>query len=281
MTAEGQFLHGESGSTLETGELTLVGRLTSASNATFLAEAHLGGRVMRCIYKPVRGEQPLWDFPDGTLAGREVASYLIAVELGWPLIPQTVLRDGPFGPGMVQRWVRTPENRYLDEPADEEVEAVEPVVDVVPAGKTPQGWRQVLRAQDGDGQLVSLIHADDPRLLQLAVLDVLLNNADRKGGHVLTGLDGRLYGIDHGICLHRENKLRTVLWGWAGTVVPDALLEDMRRFATALAGPFGVVLSELVTAAEVKALGARVAALVEAGVMPVPSGRNPIPWPAF
>jgi uncharacterized repeat protein (TIGR03843 family) len=259
---------------LRTGELTLVGRIVSASNVTVVCEAEADGDTVRCVYKPVRGERPLWDFPDGTLAGREVASYLISEALGWGVIPTTVLRDGPFGPGMVQRWIDTVDNHT------EEGNRLD-LIDLCPPGAVPDGFREVLRAFDGSGEEVALIHADDPRLQRMAVLDVLLNNADRKGGHALEGLDGQVYGVDHGICLHKDNKLRTVLWGWAGEPINDALMTDIAALADSLPGDVADSLAEHVTDCEIEALVARAKRLVEAPVMPHPRSQRPIPWPAF
>ncbi|MTE16948.1 SCO1664 family protein [Nocardia aurantiaca] len=253
---------------LRAAELTVIGQVTTASNVTLVCEAEDGGP--RVVYKPVRGERPLWDFPDGTLAAREVASYLVSEALGWGVIPETVLREGPFGPGMVQRWVDTVED---GEGPD--------LVDLCPVGQAPEGYREVLRALDPGGRPVSLVHADDPRLHRIAVLDILINNADRKGGHALDGLDGRVYGVDHGICLHREPKLRTVLWGWAGEPIGDELLTDITVFVKALAGELGERLAELITDAEIEALEARGRALLEEPVMPMPVSQRPIPWPAF
>jgi uncharacterized repeat protein (TIGR03843 family) len=256
---------------LRCGELTLVGRIPTASNATFVGE--LDGR-MRCVYKPIRGERPLWDFPDGTLAGREVASYLISDALGWDVIPPTVLRDGPFGPGMVQRWVESADNHTtVGDRLD--------LVDLVAVGDVPDGFREILRAVDQRGNEVSLVHADDPRLLRMAVLDVLLNNADRKGGHALEGVDGQVYGVDHGICLHTDPKLRTVLWGWAGEPIAADLLADIDAFAASLAGEFAEVLVDYVTEDEIAALARRAKELLDTPVMPLPTGGRPIPWPAF
>lgn len=265
------------GNALQTGELTLVGRITTASNVTLVAEAANGDGSIRCVYKPIRGERPLWDFPDGTLAGREVASYLVSDALGWNVIPETILRDGPLGMGMVQRWVET---------ADHHTDAGDKLdlVDLCPPGAVPDGFREVLRAYDPDGEEVALIHADDPRLQRVAVLDVLLNNADRKGGHALEGLDGQVYGVDHGICLHVEDKLRTVLWGWAGEVVPAHLVSDVAGLCDALAGDttdLSVELARLITPAEVAALRERAEFLVEVPEMPTPARSRPIPWPAF
>ncbi|SUD48662.1 Phosphatidylinositol 3- and 4-kinase [Nocardia otitidiscaviarum] len=255
------------GDPFRTADLTLVGQVTTASNVTLVCEAD----GVRVVYKPVRGERPLWDFPDGTLAGREVASYRVSEALGWGLIPETILRDGPVGPGMVQRWVDQ------IEPVDGRPE----LVDLCPAGQVPDGFREVLRALDGSGRPVSLVHADDPRLRRLAVLDVLLNNADRKGGHALDGVDGRVYGVDHGICLHTDPKLRTVLWGWAGEPIEDELLSDITVFVKALPGELGDGLAELITDTEIDALETRARGLLDDPVLPLPSSTRPIPWPAF
>lgn len=264
----------ENNALLRTGELTLVGRIVTASNATLVCEAADGAGTIRVVYKPIRGERPLWDFPDGTLAGREVASYLISDALGWGVIPETILRDGPFGEGMVQRWIETIDNHTesgnrLD------------LVDLCPPGAVPEGFREVLRAFDGDGEEVALIHADDPRLQRMAVLDVLLNNADRKGGHALEGRDGQVYGVDHGICLHKDHKLRTVLWGWAGEPINDALMADITALGAALSGELGDRLAVHITDCEIDAVGERVTELLDAPVMPQPRTQRPIPWPAF
>jgi uncharacterized repeat protein (TIGR03843 family) len=264
---------------LATAELRIIGRIPTASNATLVCDAVDGDRSVRCVYKPVRGEIPLWDFPDGTLAGREVASYLVSEALGWATIPTTVLRDGPLGPGMVQRWVDTPDN---DDP--ELCVARVDLVDLAPPDAIPSGYRSVLRALDGRGEPVELVHADDPRLLRMAVLDVILNNADRKGGHVLEGLDGSVYGVDHGICLHQEDKLRTVLWGWAGDRIPGHLIADVAALADDLESDASSVRDALtahLTVDELDALIIRAIMLVESERMPYPPGHRPIPWPPF
>jgi uncharacterized repeat protein (TIGR03843 family) len=262
---------------LAEGDLELIGQIRSASNATLVCDAVVGDTSVRCVYKPVRGEQPLWDFPDGTLAGREVASYLVSEALGWSVIPVTLLRDGPFGPGMVQRWIDTPE------PSDGLPTRLD-VVDLCSPDLVPEGWKVILSAIDARGEDVVLVHADDPRLQRMAVLDVLINNADRKGGHVLEGLDGQVYGVDHGICLHTDDKLRTVLWGWAGENVPAHLLDDIRGLLDALreaTSPLREKLSGLITAAEVDALTLRAATMLGDPVMPDANRSRPIPWPAF
>lgn len=262
---------------LAEGDLELIGQIRSASNATLVCDAVVGETSVRCVYKPVRGEQPLWDFPDGTLAGREVASYLVSEALGWSVIPVTLLRDGPFGPGMVQRWIDTPE------PSDGLPTRLD-VVDLCSPDLVPEGWKVILSAIDARGEDVVLVHADDPRLQRMAVLDVLINNADRKGGHVLEGLDGQVYGVDHGICLHSDDKLRTVLWGWAGDNIPAHLLEDVGGLLDVLreeTSPLRENLRGLITAAEIEALAMRAAIMLGDPVMPDANRSRPIPWPAF
>lgn len=262
---------------LDRGELSVIGRIRSASNATFLCEATLGEHVQHCVYKPVRGEAPLWDFPDGTLAGRELASYLVSAALGWNVVPYTIIRDGPAGPGMLQSWV--------DQPGDDEENPVDDagpdLIDLVPAGKLPAGFLPVLQAFDYAGDEVVLVHADDDRLRRIAVFDVLVNNADRKGGHVLHGVDGGVYGVDHGVTLHVEDKLRTVLWGWAGKPVDDETLADIEKLGDALKSDLGAELCNHITPREVAALRSRVVGLLRNPVMPTADRRRPIPWPAF
>jgi uncharacterized repeat protein (TIGR03843 family) len=261
---------------LRRGELTVIGRIRSASNATFLCEAHYGGRQTHCVYKPIAGEAPLWDFPDGTLAGRELGAYLVSNALGWNIVPHTIIRDGPAGRGMLQLWV--------DQPGDEvgdEITQGPDLVDLVPAGHVPSGFLAVLHAYDYAGDEVTLVHADDIRLRRMAVFDVLINNADRKGGHILCGTDGGVYGVDHGVSLHTEDKLRTVLWGWAGKPVDDETLAAVARLREQLRGQLADELGEHITVREVEALHARVIGLLDNPVMPTPDRRRPIPWPAF
>ncbi|TFV60764.1 SCO1664 family protein [Mycobacterium sp. PS03-16] len=259
------------------GELTVIGRIRSASNATFLCEAHLGEAMVHCVYKPVAGEAPLWDFPDGTLAGREVGAYLVSAALGWDIVPETVIRDGPAGSGMVQRWIDQPG----DELDDDDPGAGPDLVDLLPAGRIPPGYLPILQAYDYAGDEVTLVHADDVRLRRMAVFDVLINNADRKGGHILAGTDGRVYGVDHGVSLHAEDKLRTVLWGWAGKPVDDDTLEEVARLGDAVRGDLGDRLRPHITNREIAALRARIVALLKNPVMPTPDRHRPIPWPAF
>ena len=270
---------------LRCGELTVIGRIRSASNATFLCESHLGDRQAHCVYKPVAGEAPLWDFPDGTLAGRELSAYLVSAALGWNVVPYTVIRDGPAGRGMVQRWVDQPGDALDDEEPDElpdqVPEAGADLVDLVPTGHVPQGFLPILQAYDYAGDEVTLVHADDARLRRMAVFDVLINNADRKGGHILAGVDGAVYGVDHGVSLHTEDKLRTVLWGWAGKPVDEDSLRDVADLRDALLGDFEKVLRPHLTNREIDALYARAVGLLDNPVMPTPDRRRPIPWPAF
>jgi uncharacterized repeat protein (TIGR03843 family) len=261
---------------LRRGEVTVIGRIRSASNATFLCEAHLGERQAHCVYKPIAGEAPLWDFPDGTLAGRELSAYLVSDALGWNIVPYTIIRDGPAGRGMLQLWVDQPGDEVGDEPG-----SGPDLVDLLPAGHIPPGYLPVLQAYDYAGDEVTLVHADNIRLRRMAVFDVLINNADRKGGHILSGVDGQVYGVDHGVSLHVEDKLRTVLWGWAGKPVDDDTLETVARLRDQLRGHLGEQLCEHITGREADALHARTVALLDNPVMPAPDRRRPIPWPAF
>ena len=259
---------GQSQDTLLNGELTVVGRIRWASNATFLCESKLGDDVVRCVYKPVAGEQPLWDFPDGTLAGRECGSFLVSEALGWNVVPHTIIRSGPAGTGMVQVWVDEPE----DQPR---------LVDLCPGDAVPDGYLPVLTAYDYAGDEVTLVHADNPGLRRMAVFDVVVNNADRKGGHILAGPDGAVYGVDHGISLHVHDKLRTVLWGWAGTALDDDTVAALRGLDQRLSGKLGSTLRKHITAAELAALRRRLRGLLDEPVMPKPDRRRPLPWPAF
>lgn len=261
---------------LRDGELTILGRIRSASNGTFLCESTLGEQTVHCVYKPISGEQPLWDFPDGTLAGRELGAYLVSRCLGWDIVPDTVIRDGPAGPGMLQLWVQQPGDAVGSSPRPGP-----DLVDLFPAGKPQPGYLPVLRAHDYAGAEVILMHADDIRLRRMAVFDVLINNADRKGGHILLGIDGQIYGVDHGVCLHEQDKLRTVLWGWAGKPVDDQTLDAVAGLAEALTGSLCEDLAVHITPAEIAALRRRTLGLLDHPVMPGPNRHRPIPWPAF
>ena len=250
------------------GELTVRGRIREASNAALYCTISHDGREASCIYKPVAGERPLWDFPDGNLARREVAAYEVSEATGWGLVPPTVLREGPYGEGMVQLWIEvSPEAELLALVDGEEPEA---------------GWKAIGFAEVGDGQTALLVHADDERLRRLAVLDAVINNADRKGGHLLPTADGRLYAIDHGVTFNTENKLRTLLWGWAGEPLEPEAVDVLKALQESLGaeGALATRLSGLITPAELDATRARVAVLLETGKHPEPSGEWPaIPWP--
>ncbi|MFD3518794.1 SCO1664 family protein [Streptomyces sp. NPDC058657] len=255
---------------LAKGELTVLGQVREASNAVLYCEISYEGDSAKCVYKPVAGEQPLWDFPDGNLARREVASYEISEATGWGLIPPTVLRDGPYGEGMCQLWI------------DGDPQAGGRLLALVEDGEPGDGWKPVVLAEVAQGRTALLVHADDMRLRRLAVLDAVINNGDRKGGHLLPAGDGRLYGIDHGVTFHVEDKLRTLLWGWAGDPLPDEAVAVLAALAADLTpgAPLATRLAELITAAELDALRARVAALRESAAHPEPSGQWPaIPWP--
>jgi uncharacterized repeat protein (TIGR03843 family) len=252
---------------LRFGDFELEGRLVDASNTTLRGFLTLDGVTVRCVYKPVRGERPLWDFPDGTLAGRETAAYLVSRATGWDLVPPTVLRDGPLGPGVCQLWIEEPDE-------------ASPLVGFVPADELPDGWFRVAAARDETGRPYLLAHADDPRLARMALLDAVLNNADRKGGHVLVGPGDRVYGVDHGVCFHVEDKLRTVLWGWIDAPLPEQDVPTLSRLVSDLGGALGERLTAHLTAGEVTAAATRARRLLAAGRFPPPSGDWPaVPWP--
>jgi uncharacterized repeat protein (TIGR03843 family) len=252
---------------LTRGTIEIEGRLVDASNTTLRAEITLDGMTRRCVYKPVRGERPLWDFPDGTLAGREVSAFLISQATGWDVVPPTILRDGPMGPGALQLWI--------DEPADAEA-----LIGFVPAYDVPPGWLPVANARDDDGDAYALAHADDPRLARLAIFDAVINNADRKGGHVLYPATGSIHGVDHGVSFHVENKLRTVLWGWTGkSLLPEAA-EVLEELGGRLDGALGEALEQHLTVSEVQHVRLRLRRLLRSRRFPKPSQDWPaIPWP--
>ncbi|HXF57958.1 MAG TPA: SCO1664 family protein [Actinomycetota bacterium] len=230
----------EARSLIERGELTVLGLLPRASNYVFLAEVSDGERRALAVYKPRRGEAPLWDFPDGTLCQREVAAYVLARALGWPRVPPTVLREGPHGPGSVQLFVRC----------------------------DPREHFFTLRDR----------FADEFRAV--AAFDVVANNADRKAGHCLLGEDGRVWVVDHGVCFNVEPKLRTVIWDFAGEPLPAALRRDVARVAQKLrSGPLRGELLELLSPEEVDATAHRAQELAASGRFPEPRAARPYPWP--
>lgn len=259
---------------LARGELTVRGRVREASNAVLYCTVEYEGHSAACVYKPVAGERPLWDFPDGTLAQREVAAYELSEATGWGLVPTTVLRDGPYGQGMCQLWIEAATGEDGDDAPE--------LLALVDGDEPGPGWKAVAFAEVDEGRTALLVHADDERLRRLAVLDAVINNGDRKGGHLLPAADGRLYAIDHGVTFNADDKLRTLLWGWAGEPLPDEALTVLRALADRLADGDRLTarLAELITEAEIAALRARVAALLRSGRHPKPSGQWPaIPWP--
>ncbi|TFD60941.1 SCO1664 family protein [Cryobacterium suzukii] len=247
------------------GELKLTGRITTASNATFLGS--IDGAMV--VYKPVAGEHPLWDFPDGNLAGREVAAYLVSQTFGWNIVPRTWLRDGPMGEGMVQIW--------------QEPDPAQSPVDLVAADAVPEtGWRHILDGRDEHERMVTLIHEDSAPLRRMAVFDVVVNNADRKGDHILAMTDGHRHGVDHGLTFHVEHKLRTVLWGWLGDALTTDELDGIDRVKAGLSGELGTTLAGLISAEELTAFAARCDQLRSEARFPAPSGDMPaVPWPLF
>jgi len=224
------------------GELHVTGRLVDASNATLYATATFEDRELVCIYKPIAGERPLWDFSDGCLAHRERAAYLVSDYLGFDLVPLTILRDGPYGLGMVQQWVD------IDEGID----------------------------------LAKFFATDHPRLRSMALFDAIINNTDRKIGHLLPLDEKTLFGCDHGVTFHTDDKLRTVLWQWADepfTPEETALLEKAQ---ISLGGELGQLLAPLLTVQEIQETTRRVAELLSSGTFPLPNPDWPaVPWPAF
>ncbi len=250
------------------GELTVLGRIVPASNSTFFCRLGPEEAGVRAVYKPVSGERPLWDFADGTLAAREYAAWLVSEALAWSLVPPTVLRDGTAGPGMVQLWC--------------EPDPSQTPVDLIPEGPVPTGLRHVLDAFDHDDHPVMLVHEDTADLRRMALFDIVVNNTDRKGGHILAMPDGRRYGVDHGVCFHVDDKLRTVLWGWHGEPVDDDDLASLCGLAEQLDSDLGDQLEDLLTGPEIDATRRRVERLVARRRFPQPGGGWPsIPWPAF
>jgi uncharacterized repeat protein (TIGR03843 family) len=227
---------------LRDGELEVIGRLVDASNATLYCTVELDGVRAPCVHKPIAGERPLWDFPEGTLSDREVAAFAVSEATGWAIVPPTVMRDGPFGRGMCQLWID------VDESFD----------------------------------LVALARSDRDEIRRIAVLDAVINNADRKGGHLLPTVDGHVYGVDHGVCFSIDEKLRTLLWQWRGRPLADDAIETLQRLDRDLQGTLGTRVCELLTPAEVNATRRRVKRLLSTGRHPMPSDDwPPIPWPPF
>lgn len=229
--------------------------MADASNATLVVDRG----DQRAVYKPTRGERPLWDFPDQTLGRREVAAYAVSHRLGWDVVPVTTwTADGPFGPGSLQEWV----DHVID------------VVGVFPAHEVPEGWLPVLDAVDRDERPLTVAHADTPLLQRLALFDLLANNTDRKGGHILSPGEGHVAGIDNGLCFHAEPKVRTVLWGFAGRALPAELVSDLSGARNELPDLLVGLADE-----EKHALTQRIDDLLARPVFPHPGGGPVIPWP--
>jgi uncharacterized repeat protein (TIGR03843 family) len=224
------------------GTLQVEGRLAVASNETFYCTLNYQDQSAACVYKPVAGERPLWDFPAGTLASREVAAYQVCRAAGWHLVPPTVYRDGPFGPGMCQLWIDA-----------------DPAVDLIALAR----------------------RTDHPGLRQMAVFDAVVNNADRKIGHLLPVPDGDLFGCDHGVCFGEDYKLRTVLWQWRGKSLPGSAIEALGLLKQALSGGgLAARLARWLAPDEVEATRQRIELLLKHRVHPYPPEDWPaVPWP--
>ena len=225
---------------LGTGHVEVLGLLPYSSNHVFLARVSSGDLEGLSIYKPRRGETPLWDFPAGTLAEREVAAFELSEFLGWRFVPPTVLRaDAPLGEGSLQLFIdHDPERHYFT--------LVEE------------------RLEDFD---------------RFVAFDIVANNADRKAGHILEDRNGRLWAVDHGLTFNVESKLRTVIWDLAGESLSDELRRDLERLRDGLAGPAGDRLAGLLSPDEAAATLARTERLLSDGVFPEPTGARPVPWP--
>jgi len=248
---------------LQAGNLEVLGLVRPASNETYLCRLPSG---MQCAYKPISGERALWDFPDGTLAHREHSAWLVSQALGWGIVPETVLRDGPFGMGVVQRWIDTAKDSF-------------PAL-IVEADQLPQGYLTVLEAIDAEGRQVVLAHEESSALFRMAIFDLITNNTDRKGGHILAQTDGQRFGIDHGLCFHHSDKLRTILWGFSDRLIPDDYLEALTSLLEQLDAELGAQLELALTSKEVAALGQRVRRTIQNRVMPRPASDWPaLPWP--
>jgi uncharacterized repeat protein (TIGR03843 family) len=223
------------------GDLEITGRLVDASNATLFGTVTLGSESFEVIYKPVAGERPLWDFPDGTLADREYAAFLLSDLSGFNLVPPTILREGPAGFGMVQRWI-----------------------DI-----------------DDSINLAEFFGQDLPALRELALFDSIINNTDRKIGHLLPSVDGHLFACDHGVTFHSEDKLRTVLWQWAGDDLTTEEISKVKSVAERVSNNPDLFASHI-TSVEYLSLQARISRLLDEAKMPSPSDDwPPIPWPAY
>jgi len=228
---------------LQGGDLSLEGEFVRGYNYTFLIQVNHQGQSFQAVYKPQEGEQPLWDFPDDTLAHREACAYLVSEALGWCFVPPTVFReDGPFGPGSLQFFIDHDPNYHYFNLRDEDFQRLHPVV----------------------------------------LFDLLINNADRKGSHLIFGPEGELWLIDHGLCFNVQEKLRTVIWDFAGQTIPENLREDLVKFKDALGSPSELVLAlrEHLASNEIIALLARAERLIKMEEYPYPpQDRRAYPFP--
>ena len=220
----------------ETGELEIIGRLVDASNASLLCKLP---NELKVIYKPIAGERPLWDFPDGNLASREVAAFYISEVGEFDVVPKTVLREGPFGIGAIQQWIET------SEAAD----------------------------------VIAMAQSDDPQIRNLALFDIVINNADRKFGHILITPDEQIFGCDHGVSLHEENKLRTVIWQFAEQKLTS---EEIAKLKDLISKIDLNHLAKFLSAEEIAAFLQRVQGLIEDGRFSSPNPNWPaVPWPPY
>ena len=247
------------------GELKIVGQLRDASNQTFYCT---DASDKEFVYKPAAGEAPLWDFPEGTLTGRELVAAAIDSMLGWSLIPTTKwIEQGPLGPGMIQEWI-------------DESDESRPV-NVFALDHIPEGWLGILSAQDAQGNPLVLAHENSETLRKVAAFDAVVNNADRKAGHIMGTANGHVWVIDHGVCFHHEDKLRTVLWGWVDQELGGDLVSGLITLRSTL-GNWHESIDNFLLEHESVALRARLDRLIAEGKFPLPSQDWPaIPWPVF
>lgn len=252
---------------LRNGELVIERRLAEASNQVYLAQIQ-SDPITRVIYKPVRGERELWDFPAHSLSGREVAAFIIDQALGLNMVPPTTWRDdAPYGPGSVQLLIVNNHDNDDDHPVG--------VSEAAPAASL-----QIVSLEDRAGNQWVLHHKDDPRLRRIALFDSIINNADRKAGHILVAGDG-LFLIDHGVTFHSEPKLRTVLWGWAGEPLNSAEIAWLRQSRADMYAQESNV-TRFLSGEEWEATKARFDSLIELARFPVPTDEWPaLPWPLF
>jgi hypothetical protein len=220
----------------QSGELVVIGRLVDASNASLLCSLPDKAKV---IYKPIAGERPLWDFPDGNLASREVAAYYISEVGDFQVVPKTVLREGPFGSGAIQRWIDTSE----------------------------------------EADVIAIAQSDDSQMRNLALFDIVINNADRKFGHILITSENRIFGCDHGVSFHKENKLRTVVWQFAEKPLNPMEIQQLNQLLSRIDRKY---LLSYLSDDEIEAIFERTKGLLEVGRFSSPNPNWPaVPWPPY